>query len=214
VEGLALARITLRLGLVERRPAEAGRALARCLDVFEQAGDRRGTADALRALGAVRRDRDLLERSLTAYGDLGDPRGEAEALLDLARLHLDGRDHALARDRAERRLRINRRLGDRLPEAASLLVLARIARAEGGPDTAVGLAREAVETFTTHGDRRNTGHALLVMVEAYLDMDEIDEAVEGITRAMGEFDVLGDAAGQAAARELAQEVRRRRGLRV
>ncbi|WP_219469947.1 AfsR/SARP family transcriptional regulator [Nonomuraea rhizosphaerae] len=219
VEGVELARIMLRLGLVERRPVEAERALVRCLTVFEEAGDRRGRADALRALGAVRGDLVLLERSLTAYGELGDPRGEAEALLDLARLHLDlaERHHdagelARARECAERRVRISGRLGDRLPEAAGLLVLARVAAAEGAPEVAVRMAEQAGETFEAHGDRRGAAYALIVQARAHLDLDEVDAAVESVTRVMGEFDSLGDEQGRAEAERLAQEARRRRGL--
>ncbi|MEU8104836.1 BTAD domain-containing putative transcriptional regulator [Nonomuraea muscovyensis] len=211
VEGLELARITLRLGLVEERPEAAEHALTRCLRVFEEAGDQRGTADALRALGAVRRDPALLERGRAAYHELGDPRGEAEALLDLARLHLDARRPGPARECAERRLRINRRLGDRLPEAATLLLLARIATSEGTPETAAALARDAVATYREHGDRRRAAHGMLVLATAHLDLDEIDEAVEVIAAVMGEFDILGDGRGRAEAERLAQEARRRRG---
>ncbi|GGO69532.1 hypothetical protein GCM10012289_30900 [Nonomuraea cavernae] len=211
VEGLELARITLRLGLVEQRPEAAERALAGCLRVFEEAGDRRGRADALRALGAVRRDLAVLESALAAYRELGDPRGEAESLRDLAGLHLDARRHAEARECAERRLRVNRRLGDRLPEAASLLLLARIATSEGVPGAAEAYAREAVATFERHGDRRGAGRALLVLARARLELDETDGAVEAITRAMGEFDVLSDTQGRAEAESLAREARGRGG---
>lgn len=213
VEGLELARIMLRLGLVERRPAEAERALARCLHVFEEAGDRRGTADALRALGVVRGDVGLVERSLDAYGDLGDPRGESEALLDLARLHLGAHRYARARDCAERRIRINRRLGDRLPEAAGLLVLADVARAEGDPEQAARLAGAAEATFTAHGDRRNAVKALIIQIKARLDLDEIDAAVDGLARVMGESDSCGEPRS-AEVELLSQELRRRRGLRI
>ncbi|MEU4234068.1 BTAD domain-containing putative transcriptional regulator [Nonomuraea sp. NPDC026600] len=213
VEGLELARITLRLGLVERRPAEAERALARCLRVFEEAGDRRGTADALRALGVVRGDPGLVERSLNAYGELGDPRGEAEALLDLARLHLDAHRYARARDCAERRIRINRRLGDRLPEAAGLLVLAEVAGAEGDPEGAARLAGEAEATFTAHSDRRNAAKALIIRIKALLDLDEIDAAVDGLARVMGESDSFGEPRS-AEVELLSQELHRRRGLRI
>ncbi|MEU0566691.1 SARP family transcriptional regulator, partial [Nonomuraea sp. NPDC005983] len=213
-EGLELARITLRLGLVEPRRADAERALSRSLRVFEEAGDQRGRADALRALGALQGDRARLEESLAAYRDLGDPRGEAEALLDLARLHLEARRHAEARACVERRIAVNRRLGDRLPEAVARLVLATIARREGDPDAAAASAGQALETFTTHSDRRNAGNALLVIAEAHLDRDAIDEAVDALTRAMGEFDVLGDRRGLAEAERLAQEARRRRGLGI
>ncbi|MFG3436030.1 BTAD domain-containing putative transcriptional regulator [Nonomuraea sp. NPDC047897] len=211
VEGLELARITLRLGLVEERPAAAERALSGCLRVFERAGDLRGTAEALRALGAVRRDPGLLERGLAAYRELGDPRGEAEALLDLAGLHLDARRLGPARACAERRLAINRRLGDRLPEAATLLLLARVAASEGRPEPAAALAREAVATYREHGDRRRAAYGMLVLVTAHLDLDEIDEAVEVVADVMGEFDFLGDGHGRAEAERLAQEARRRRG---
>ncbi|MCA2225472.1 AfsR/SARP family transcriptional regulator [Nonomuraea aurantiaca] len=213
VEGLELARIMLRLGLVERRPVEAERALVRCLHVFEEAGDRRGTADALRALGVVRGDLGLVERSLEAYEDLGDPRGAAEALLDLARLHLGGHRYARARDCAERRIRINRRLGDRLPEAAGLLVLAEIASAEGDPDAAARLASQAEVTFTAHGDRINASKALIILIKAHLDLDEVDAAVEGLARVMGESDSFGEPRS-AEVELLAQELDRRRGLGI
>ncbi|MFG1703633.1 BTAD domain-containing putative transcriptional regulator [Nonomuraea sp. M3C6] len=216
VEGLESARITLRLGLVQARRDswEAERAFVRALQVFEEAGDRRGRSDALRALGALRQDEGSLQESLAAYQDLGDPRGAAEALLDLARLHLAAHRHPQARDCAERRLRINRRLGDRLPEAVASLVLAEIARAEGVPEAAAGAAREALETFTSYGDRRSAGQALLVIAQAALDLDDIAGAVEAVTRAMGEFDGLGDEQGKAEAERLAQEARRRRGQRI
>ncbi|MFI6733999.1 BTAD domain-containing putative transcriptional regulator [Nonomuraea sp. NPDC050451] len=214
VEGLELARVTLRLGLVQARPAEAEQAFVRALRVFEEAGDRRGRADALRALGALRRDEGRLNESLSAYQDLGDPRGEAEALLDLGRLHLGGGRLAEARGCVERRLRINRRLGDRLPEAGALLVLAEVARAEGAPGAAAGSAREALETFVSYGDRRGAAQALMALARAALDLDDIDDAVEALTRAMGEFDRLGDEQGRAEADRLAQEARRRRGRRI
>ncbi|TMR95006.1 AfsR/SARP family transcriptional regulator [Nonomuraea basaltis] len=237
VEGLELARITLRLGLVQARSrptevmpgdgpaagegerwsprvAQAEQAFVRALGVFEEAGDRRGRADALRALGALRQDEERLRESLAAYQDLSDPRGEAEALLDLARLHLGARRHPQARDCVERRLRINRRLGDRLPEAAALLVLAEVAGAEGAPDAAASAAREALETFTQYGDRRNAGHALLSLARAALDLDDPDGAVDVLIRAMGEFDALGDDQGRAAAERLVREARGRRGQRI
>ncbi|MFI6596127.1 BTAD domain-containing putative transcriptional regulator [Nonomuraea sp. NPDC050536] len=214
VEGLELARITLRLGLVEEQPAAAERALTRASQVFEEAADVRGTADARRALGALRRDPNLLERSLADYRELGDPRGEAESLLDLARLHLADRRLTQARDHLERRLLINRRLGDRLPEAASLLALSDVVLEEGRPEAALTAAREAYEIYDAHGDRRNRAHALLAMARARLDLDEVDAAVEGVMRAMGEFDVLGDGPGHAESEQLAQEARRRRGLPI
>lgn len=212
VEGLELARITLRLGLVEPRRAEAERLLRRALQVFGEAGDQRGRADALRGLGALLSVQEPLEESLAVYRELGDPRGEAEALLDLAELHLAAGRRAEARECAERRVAINRRLGDRLPEASGLLALARIARADGLPDAAAVSARQAWEIFSLYGDRRGSAAALLVQGEACLDMGEANEAVEALTRAMGEFDGLGDEHGRAAAGRLAGEARARLGL--
>ncbi|MFD0467209.1 BTAD domain-containing putative transcriptional regulator [Nonomuraea thailandensis] len=199
VDGLELARITLRLGLIQaavdrhrpepeaeggaggrwtargqggaggRRSArelEAERAFGRALRVFEEAGDRRGRAEALRALGSLHGDESTLNEGLAAYQELGDLRGEAEALLDLARLHLTARRHHQARDCVERRLGINRRLGDRLPEAAALLVLAEVEEAEGVPAAAVDAARAALETFTAYGDRRNAERARQALARA------------------------------------------------
>ncbi|WSA50189.1 NB-ARC domain-containing protein [Nonomuraea fuscirosea] len=233
VEGLELARITLRLGLVqaaesgavrqrpaqapetgspgrsEGRGAEAERAFVRALRVFEEAGDRRGRADTLRALGALRRDEDTLRQSLAAYQELGDPRGEAEALLDLARQQLAAGRPDVARDCVERRLSVNRRLGDRLPEAVALLVLAEIEAARGDGRAATEAARSAVETFTAYGDRRNTARALLALARAELQAGQSNVAVETLRRTMGEFDGLGDPQGRAEAEQLAQEARRR-----
>ncbi|MEV7006393.1 BTAD domain-containing putative transcriptional regulator [Streptosporangium sp. NPDC051022] len=211
-----VARTRYRLGLVhlarERLP-EAEACFVACLAAFSAAGDRRGRADALRALGALRRAEDLLSRSLEAYRELGDPRGEAAVSLDLAGLFLEERRPAEARERAERGLGLVRRLGDRLPEAAALVVLARVAMAEGRPDAARGSAREALGTFREHGDRRGAAQASLTLAATLLDLDEIDEAVDVITHAVGEFGALGDRRGLAGAEELAGEVRRRRGQR-
>jgi DNA-binding SARP family transcriptional activator len=214
VHGLELARLTLRLGLVQTRRAEAERAFVRALGVFEEAGDRRGRADALRALGALRGEERSLDESLAAYQALGDPRGESEALLDLARLHLAAGRHPRARDCAERRLGINRRLGDRLPEAAAQLVLAEIARAEGAAGEAADAARAALETFRAYGDRRNAAQALLSLARAASDLGDHDGEVDALMRAMGEFDGLGDEPGKAEAERLAQDARRRRGQRI
>ncbi|MEU1878389.1 BTAD domain-containing putative transcriptional regulator [Streptosporangium sp. NPDC020072] len=211
------ARVRYRLGLVHlagERPSEAQACFVACLAAFSAAGDRRGRADALRALGGLRRDRDLLSRSLEAYRELGDPRGEAAVSLDLAGLLLDARRLREANERAEHGLGLARRLGDRLPEAAALTVLAGIALAEGRADVAGQNAREALETFREHGDRAGAARATLTLAEALLGLDEIDEAFDGVMRVMGEFDALGDRRGRAAAEELADEVRRRRGLRV
>ncbi|WP_219499993.1 AfsR/SARP family transcriptional regulator [Nonomuraea ceibae] len=209
VEGLELARVTLRLGLVEPRRPEAERVLRRALTVFEQAGDLRGRADALRGLGALLDDQAMLERSLAGYEELGDPRGAAEARLDLARLHLRAGRYAEAREHAELRIAANRRLGDRLPEAAGLLVLAAVARAAGVPESAAEPARQAAETYTAYGDRRNAAAALLLLARTYLELGRNDGAVDALMRAMGEFDVLGDRQGRAEAEHLAREARRR-----
>ncbi|TYB51252.1 SARP family transcriptional regulator [Nonomuraea sp. PA05] len=243
VEGLELARITLRLGLVQalaaadgetaglagrsseglERPGggrrvsqvmEAERAFVRALRVFEEAGDRRGRADALRALGSLREDEAALNGSLAAYQELGDLRGEAEALLDLARLHLAAGRHAEARDCARRRLGVNRRLGDRLPEAVALLVLAGIEEAAGAPARAAEAARAALETFTAYGDRRSAARARLALVRAGLELGDLDEAVETLMRGMEEFDRLGEEEVKAEADRLALEAGRRRGRRI
>ncbi|MBB4916601.1 AfsR/SARP family transcriptional regulator [Streptosporangium saharense] len=210
-----VARTRYRLGLVhlaQDRLPEAQACFVACLAAFSAAGDRRGRADALRALGGLRREPDLLSRSLEAYRELGDPRGEAAVSLDLAGLLLDARRLREARGRAEHALGLARRLGDRLPEATALVVLAGIALAEGGPDVAKQSARQALETFREHGDRGGAARATLALAEAALGLDEIDEAFDGLTRAMGEFDALGDGRGRAMAEKLAAEVRRRRGV--
>ncbi|WP_436756876.1 BTAD domain-containing putative transcriptional regulator [Streptosporangium sp. V21-05] len=206
-----------RLGLVRlaqgRRP-EAEACFVACLAAFSAMGDRRGRADALRALGGSRQAEDLLRESLAAYRELGDPRGEAAVSLDLAGLHLDRERPSEARERAERGLGLARRLGDRLPEAAGLVLMARVALAEGRPDAARGAAEEALGTFREYADRRGVARALLTLAAALLDLDEVAEAVDAVSGAVGEFDALGDRDGLAEAGELAREASRRRGLRA
>ncbi|MFF0774643.1 BTAD domain-containing putative transcriptional regulator [Nonomuraea wenchangensis] len=221
-EGLELARVTLRLGLVQARRAgtrpalgpQAEQALGRALRVFEEAGDRRGRAEALRGLGTLRREAGPLEASLAAYRELGDRRGAAEVSLDLARLHLAAGRYAEARRCLERRLEVNRRLGDRLPEAVALLVRAELENAEGRHGPAAADARAARETFVQYGDRANAARALLALSRAAL-ADGTDDAIGGFVRAMGEFDGLGEGdqdarTGAAEAARLAEEARRRR----
>ncbi|MEV0972902.1 AfsR/SARP family transcriptional regulator [Microtetraspora glauca] len=212
-----VARTRHRLGLVhlaQGRPAEAEACFVACLAAFSAAADRRGRADALRALGGVRRAEDLLVRSLEVYRELGDPRGEAAVSLDLAGLCLDRRRPSEARTWAERGLGLVRRLGDRLPEAGGLVVLARVAMAEGRPDAARAAAEKALGTFGEYGDRRGVAWASLTLAGALLDLDEIDGAVDAVTRAVGEFAALGDRPGLTGAQELANEASRRRGLRI
>ncbi|WP_440082021.1 BTAD domain-containing putative transcriptional regulator [Streptosporangium sp. LJ11] len=206
-----------RLGLVrlaQGRLPEAEACFVACLAAFSAAGDRRGRADALRALGGARQAEDLLHGSLAAYRELGDPRGEAAVSLDLAGLDLDRKRPSEARERAERGLGLARRLGDRLPEAAGLVLIARVALAEGRPDAARGAAEEALGTFREYADRRGVARALLTLAAALLDLDEVAEAVDAVSDAVGEFDALGDRHGLTEAEELAREVSRRRGLRV
>lgn len=171
VEGLELARITLRLGLVQAAtPAtrlEAERAFVRALRVFEEAGDRRGRADTLRALGSLRADEAALNGSLVAYRDLGDLRGEAEVLLDLARRQLAAGNHGQAREHVERRLRINRRLGDRLPEAVALLVQAEIALDLDDHGGAVVTLMRAMAEFDRLGDAQGRAEAERLTLEAH-----------------------------------------------
>ncbi|MFF5209409.1 BTAD domain-containing putative transcriptional regulator [Streptosporangium sp. NPDC000396] len=216
-DGPEEARARHRLGLVlldQERFAEAERCLSECLAAFESAGDARGRADVLRALGSVRQAENLLVTSFDVYRELGDPRGEAAALRELARIHLARRRPAEARDCAERGLRIDRRLGDRLPEASSLLLLAAVARAEGVPEAARAAGAQALSICEEYGDRRGVARALTVMAGASLDLDEIDEAIVAVDDVLAEFDALGDRRGLAEAEQLAQEARRRRGLRL
>ncbi|NUR87540.1 MAG: hypothetical protein HOY71_25955, partial [Nonomuraea sp.] len=84
----------------------------------------------------------------------------------------------------------------------------------GDPAAAVNAADAAREVFDAHADRRNAGYALLAGAGALLDLDDVEAAVERVTRAMGEFDAIGDGPGLAESERLAGEARRRRGRRI
>ncbi|WP_326829536.1 NB-ARC domain-containing protein [Streptosporangium sp. NBC_01810] len=132
-------------------------------------------------LGAHREDwRAAAEIGLRAARRMGHRHGEALLLRSTADLHLvegrpveaagalqralppaeaglDQRRPAEARERAERGLGLLRRLGDRLPEAAGLVVLARVAMVEGRPMSPAGPRRRRSGRFAstrTAGGRR------------------------------------------------------------
>ncbi|TDE27396.1 AfsR/SARP family transcriptional regulator [Nonomuraea mesophila] len=159
VEGLELARITLRLGLVQTRADEAERAFTRALHVFEEAGDRRGRADALRALGALRMDAGPLETSLAAYRELGDPLGEAGVLLVLAELARTEGVPAEAAASAGSALKTFTSYGNRRGAAQALMVLARAMIDLDDLDGALEALMSAMEEFDGLGDVQGTAEA-------------------------------------------------------
>ncbi|MEO3798722.1 BTAD domain-containing putative transcriptional regulator [Nonomuraea sp. B1E8] len=159
VEGLELARITLRLGLVQTRADEAERAFTRALQVFDEAGDRRGRADALRALGALRMDAGPLEASLAAYRELGDPLGEAGVLLVLAELSRTEGAPAEAAASARAALKTFTSYGDRRGAAQALLALARAMLDLADLEGALEALMSAMAEFDGLGDESGKAEA-------------------------------------------------------
>jgi CHAT domain-containing protein/Tfp pilus assembly protein PilF len=116
------------------RTAEAATDLAKALDLYRQAGDRRGEAVALNDLGLLwlslgqkKGAKGAFEKVAFTFRELGDPASEAAALINLGRLRVDEGDLNDAEADFLRALAIDRRRG----EAEAWMGIAQVRRARG-----------------------------------------------------------------------------------
>ncbi|HSS49137.1 MAG TPA: CHAT domain-containing tetratricopeptide repeat protein [Thermoanaerobaculia bacterium] len=120
------------------RSADTAADLARALDLFRQAGDRRGEAVALSDLGLLRLSlghkesaRGAFEEVAATFHEMGDTVNEAYALINLGRMLVDGGDLQGAEADFLRALRVLAARGRREGEAAAWMGIAQIRRTKG-----------------------------------------------------------------------------------
>ncbi len=121
-------------------------------DLYEQAGDRDGAADAIRNLGGILASlgdlsggRALYRQALATFHGLGDRRGEAAALTDLINLDwIQAGDLALVRRELEELHAIDLEVGDRAGIAWALNGIATVAWDQGDLSRSMDLHREAL----------------------------------------------------------------------
>ncbi|HEY7111661.1 MAG TPA: protein kinase [Thermoanaerobaculia bacterium] len=130
-------------------------------DLYDQAGDRDGAADAVRdvggilvSLGDLSGGRALYQQALATFRNLGDRRGEASALTDLINLDwIQAGDLALVRRELEELHAIDTEVGDRSGIAWALNGIATVAWDQGDLPRALDLHRQALAISREIGKR-------------------------------------------------------------
>ncbi|MEZ0327569.1 MAG: tetratricopeptide repeat protein [Fimbriimonas sp.] len=136
--------------------------VGRALNIYQEIGDRHGTAKALNTLAVVALQLKeletagpLFERALVIFREIGEERRVAMTLNNLGILSVHLGQTEKAKQLYEEALEVNRRSGNRRFEAGNLTNLADLALREGAADRARELARRACQLHLELGDRQN-----------------------------------------------------------
>jgi tetratricopeptide (TPR) repeat protein len=183
--------------------------------VAEQAGDRRGQADALTELGNVRAMtgdhlgamRDLRE-ALRLYQTLGERRGQATALGELGQKRFLMGDYAGGASDLQKALELHRDLGDRHGQASTLAWLGQIRQATGDYPAATGDHQEALRLYRDLGDRRGQANILIELGQIGLSTGDYPGAARDLQAALDLHRDFGHQLGQASALAELGNVRR------
>jgi predicted ATPase len=158
-------------------------AYRRSRELFAEAGNERGIAEADFRLGLVaglRNDPDearrLYEHALDAFRELGDDVGEAQVLGGLGVLLLEGGEPEGARELMEASLALGRKAGWAWWEALTLGNLSEAARAAGRGDEEMRLLREAIEAGSRIADRRHLIFMLAALSRVAAERGDVEEA--------------------------------------
>jgi predicted ATPase/DNA-binding CsgD family transcriptional regulator len=149
---------------------ERGRLLAEeSLGIYQQVGDRRSMADALRLLGTIVNSLHdsagdaFLEESLQLYREVGDRVSIATVLLTLgAQAHYRG-EFARAQELCGESLALSRGLDESWNIALNLLFLGWASYCQGAYAAARRLSEESVALLRTLGNPGYTAHALTIL---------------------------------------------------
>jgi serine/threonine protein kinase/tetratricopeptide (TPR) repeat protein len=176
---------------------EAAGRLEEALGMARDAGDARGQADALHALGQTalwrgdpREAERRFEESLEA-ADLEDQWVQARALLGLGEVAWRAGDLADARGHLEAAMALAREFGDPSLVMACLLRLGTIARLEGDLDGAAGWLDECEATAMEEGARDRLAEAMNGLGEISRDRGDAGEAKERFTQALALAEAIG-----------------------
>ncbi|HYW11996.1 MAG TPA: GGDEF domain-containing protein, partial [Longimicrobium sp.] len=203
--GIALALRTLAWQQVYlHSDYEGGEVQLRCsLDLLERAGEMRGRADVLNALGLTHRHTGRFSEALQVHLEaLGryrashDRPGEADALGSIGGVyHLLG-DLGRALEHYQAALDLRRTLGDTTGTAYPLINIGVIHAMIGEPERAVEHTTHALELHAD-GDAQAAAVCLVNLGNAYVDMGDDERALEFLERAasrLNELENYGDEA--------------------
>jgi len=161
----------------------AGPAYARSGELFREAGDENGVAEATFRIGVIasrvgdlERARRLWEDSLATWQRLGDKIGELQALGNLGWLEFEEGDPERGRELVERSLAMSREVGWTWWEVAQLGNLAERALTEGKTEEGERQAREYLALARTIEDRTNTVFGLGLVAWAAADRADVERA--------------------------------------
>ncbi|MDP9284697.1 MAG: tetratricopeptide repeat protein [Actinomycetota bacterium] len=161
----------------------AGPAYARSGELFREAGDENGVAEATFRIGVIAsrvgdhgRARRLWEDSLATWQRLGDTVGELQALGNLGWLEFEEGDPERGRELVERSLAMSREVGWTWWEVAQLGNLAEHALEDGKTDEGERQAREYLALARTIEDRTNTVFGLGLLAWAAADRADVERA--------------------------------------
>jgi predicted ATPase/class 3 adenylate cyclase len=159
-------------------------AYARAGQLFREAGDERGMAEAEFRLGVIARRvgdlelaRRLWQKSLETWQRLGYTAGEVQALGNLGGYEFEHGRPERGRELSERSLALARDLGWTWWEAVQLSNLAEFALGSGRPDEAEERARECLRLARVMEDRMSTVYALGMLAWAAADKADPKRAV-------------------------------------
>jgi predicted ATPase/class 3 adenylate cyclase len=161
----------------------AGPAYARSRELFREAGDENGVAEATFRIGVIASRvgdlegaRRLWEDSLVTWQRLGDTIGECQALGNLGWLALEEGDPERGRDLVERSLAMSREVGWTWWETAQLGNLAELALKDAKTEEGERQAREYLALARTIEDRTNTVFGLGLLAWAAADRGDVERA--------------------------------------
>jgi tetratricopeptide (TPR) repeat protein len=174
------------------------------LDAVRDAGNRRGQAAMLYALGSLNIARKRLAdasadltRALELFGLEQDVHGCGLVLRNLAFIDWVRGDLSSMRGRYEQALLNLRTVGDRMGEAYVLCNIAKFSGTEGNESYARELFEEALDISTEVSCRRGEAVALCGLAELYLRTDRLDDAGELLNRALRIVQASGDRVDEA-----------------
>ncbi len=174
------------------------------LDAARRAGDARGQATILYALGSLHMEQGLFsgarEELTTAerlFRDAADEQGIAIVTSQLAALDRQGGQLDDAARRVQQALAILRSGGDRTDLAYALRILAGVKLELGEVDTAIGLLTEALALVHAAQSKRSEAQVLNRLGDAYLQAGELDRAVGAFELALANAHDIGDPVSEA-----------------
>jgi len=166
--------------------------------LYDEAGDRAGTAQALNVLGMIAIDRAeydratlLYEQSLTLQRGLGRQRDVAVALCNLGNVALRQGDYRRAEAMHGESLALFRALGETRGVVFVLGNLGVVVRALGDSARARALHEEALALARGLGDRRSAGAALSNLGQLAHDAGDYQRAMEECQAGLAELHALG-----------------------